>query len=94
MRCTASFMALALAAGLCGTTATADTLLMDSMASDAGVARPHRGMTMDGVLQQYGEPSHRAGPVGEPPISTWDYGQFLVYFENQYVIHAVIPHKN
>jgi hypothetical protein len=86
-------MALLLAAGLSGGSAVADTLLMDTVASDAGVTRPHRGMTMDGVLQQYGEPAHRAGPVGEPPISTWDYGQFVVYFENQYVIHAVVPHK-
>lgn len=93
MRCSASFMALLLAAGLSGGSAVADTLLMDTVASDAGVARPHRGMTMDGVLQQYGEPAGRAGPVGEPPISTWDYGQFVVYFENQYVIHAVVPHK-
>jgi hypothetical protein len=50
-------------------------------------------MTMDGVLQRYGEPRARSGPVGDPPISTWDYDDFVVYFENQYVIHAVVPHK-
>jgi hypothetical protein len=50
-------------------------------------------MTMDGVLKQYGEPKQRSGPVGDPPISTWDYGDFVVYFENQYVIHAVVAHN-
>jgi hypothetical protein len=93
MRRISSFMALALALGLTGSAALADTLLMDSVASSAGTARPHRGMTMDSVLRNYGEPQGRSGPVGQPPITTWDYGNFVVYFENQYVIHAVVPHK-
>ena len=93
MRRIGSLTALTLALGFSAGPAVADTLLMDSVASGTGQARPHRGMTMDGVLQNYGEPAGRAGPVGEPPISTWTYGSFVVYFENQHVIHAVVPHK-
>lgn len=93
MRRTGSFMAAALVLGLATGPAIADTPLADSVKSEAAVDRPHRGMTMDGVLKKYGEPTLRSGPVGEPPISTWDYGKFVVYFEKQYVIHAVVPHK-
>ena len=93
MRRIGLIMVTALAVGLPGGAAIGDTLLVESVESGAAVARPDRGMTMDGVLQHYGEPKMRSGPVGDPPISTWDYDDFVVYFENQYVIHAVVPHK-
>ena len=51
--------------------------------------RPSRGMTMDKVEAVYGRPSQRSSAVGEPPITRWDYPGFVVYFEHQYVIHAV-----
>jgi hypothetical protein len=93
MRRIGLYTAMTLALGLATGAANGDTLLVETVAADSGVAHPDRGMTMDGVLQRYGEPALRAGPVGEPPISTWDYGDFVVYFENQYVIHSVVPHK-
>ena len=92
MRHIRSTIVLALGLGFAGTSALADTLLVESVNSGTGIARPDHGMTMDCVTQQYGEPGSRSGPVGEPPISTWDYGSFVVYFENQYVIHSVVPH--
>ena len=73
--------------------AGADTLIVESVESGAGVARPDRGMTMDQVLQQYGEPQQRLGPVGEPPITHWVYDGYVVYFEHQHVLHSVVPHK-
>jgi hypothetical protein len=93
MRRIGIYTVLTLALGLPAGAAIGDTLLVDSVESGSDVARPGRGMTMDGVLARFGEPSMRSGPVGEPPISTWDYGNFVVYFEHQYVIHSVIPHK-
>jgi len=50
---------------------------------------PRRGITMDQVLSQFGEPRERFGPVGEPPITEWVYGSFRVYFENQIVLHSI-----
>jgi hypothetical protein len=33
-----------------------------------------------------------AGPVGEPPITRWDYDKFVVVFEYNRVIHSVTKH--
>lgn len=51
--------------------------------------RPARGMTMDKVEATYGAPTSRGSPVGEPPITRWEYPGFVVYFEHQHVIHTV-----
>ncbi|WP_369601867.1 hypothetical protein AAIA72_02450 [Hahella sp. SMD15-11] len=54
---------------------------------------PTRGMTMQQVLDRFGQPQSVKGPVGEPPIETWVYPAFTVFFERQYVIHSVINRK-
>jgi hypothetical protein len=82
---------MALGLGFSGTAVLGDTLLVESVESGASVARPAHGATMESVLQHHGEPGSRSGPVGDPPISTWDYGEFVVYFEGQHVIHSVVP---
>ena len=83
---------LSLVSGLFVPAATADTLLVESVQSAPDVSRPERGMTMEQVLQTWGEPQQRIGPVGEPPISHWIYPDFVVYFESNYVLHSVVPH--
>ncbi len=50
---------------------------------------PKRGSSMEQVLGDFGEPVRRIDPVGEPPITEWDYGDFRVYFEYRTVLHAV-----
>jgi hypothetical protein len=50
---------------------------------------PKRGSSMEQVLADFGEPERRIAPVGEPPISEWDYGDFRVYFEYRTVLHCV-----
>ena len=59
--------------------------------SPEGVLRPTTGMSMEKVLQQFGEPQQKQDAVGNPPITRWTYARFIVYFEHQYVIHSVIP---
>ena len=88
------FLLVTLGTAFAGSSAVGDTLLVDAVAASATIARPDGGMTMDQVLQQYGEPQQRMGPVGEPPITHWVYGDTIVYFEHQYVIHSVVPRKN
>ena len=86
------FLLLSLGLLCSGGGAIADTLLVESVQSGSTMARPAHGIVMEQVLQQYGEPQQRLGPVGEPPISHWVYGDFIVYFEHQQVIHSVVPH--
>ena len=56
----------------------------------AGVELPGRGMSMQAVEARFGAPSGRNGPVGQPPITRWDYPAFSVYFEFDKVLHAVV----
>lgn len=82
---------LVLLGGLVGV-ANADVLDM-SPAEARGYfeepGKPSRGMTQDRVARDYGEPVSRRSPVGDPPISRWEYEDFIVYFEYDKVIHAV-----
>lgn len=50
---------------------------------------PAGGMSMEQVEIQYGAPTRRYEPVGDPPITRWEYADFVVYFEYQLVIHSV-----
>jgi len=61
--------------------------------TEQGVLRPTRGMTMDAVLTEFGEPVARKKPVGEPPITRWEYAEFIVNFERSWVIHSAIKRK-
>jgi hypothetical protein len=51
--------------------------------------RPTRGMTMEKVEATFGAPTSRAAPIGEPPITRWEYPGFTVYFEHRHVVHTV-----
>ena len=53
------------------------------------ITLPGKGMTKDSVEERFGSPAERIEAVGEPPISRWIYGSFIVYFEYDHVIHAV-----
>lgn len=51
---------------------------------------PRRGLSMDQVEQLYGRPGSVTAPVGDPPITRWDYPEYSVYFEYSYVIDSVL----
>jgi hypothetical protein len=61
--------------------------------SPEGVSRPIQGMSMATVEQQFGQPEQKITAVGQPPIARWIYTAFVVFFENNLVIHSVVPHK-
>ncbi len=81
---------IALALALIAPSVGANTLTIPGH-NDFGETQlmPRRGLSMDSVLVDFGEPDQRLGPVGEPAISEWDYGSFRVYFENQTVLHSI-----
>lgn len=51
--------------------------------------KPTRGMTQARVRANFGEPVSTAAAVGDPPISRWNYAEFVVFFEYDKVIHSV-----
>lgn len=59
--------------------------------SSEGVLRPTRGMSMTSVEQQFGQATEKNSAVGEPPITRWVYPEFNVFFEDNIVIHSVVP---
>ena len=72
---------------------TGDTLLLPP-AGGQGMGNvgplPSRGMTMAQVEKSHGAPAVRKSPVGDPPITRWEYSSYVVYFEYQYVINSVV----
>ncbi|HKE45601.1 MAG TPA: hypothetical protein VKB41_13800 [Steroidobacteraceae bacterium] len=72
--------------------ATAETITVgDGIAvRESSVPHPNKGMTMAAVEAKFGQPATKHNAVGEPPITRWDYPGFSVYFEHQFVIHAVV----
>ena len=74
--------------------AQADTLLIEGIqaAASTNSERPRSGQSKAQVEARFGQPSVRHAAVGEPPISSWEYPGFVVYFEYDLVIHAVARH--
>ncbi len=73
-----------------GALANAETVNMGGISAGTDDGRPSRGMTQSSVQSKYGSPASVGTPVGEPPITRWEYSDFVVYFEHDKVIHAVL----
>lgn len=51
---------------------------------------PARGSTMESVKAKFGAPTEEVPAVGQPPISRWEYPGYVVFFENDRVLHTVV----
>jgi hypothetical protein len=74
--------------------ASAEELQTPPAPEASSVQMPKRGMSMDKVEASFGAPTKRVPAVGganahQPPISRWEYPGFVVYFENDKVVHTV-----
>jgi hypothetical protein len=69
-----------------------ETLAIDGQVAvkPSGVETPARGSSMSAVESKFGAPANKSGPVGNPPITKWFYPNFVVVFENDKVLHAVV----
>jgi hypothetical protein len=87
MKLAAFFIAVFLTLGV----SNADTLLIDKLdkAQAADPDRPARGATMARVERKFGAPISKRGAVGDPPIASWEYEDFTVFFEYDRVLHSV-----
>ncbi len=54
---------------------------------------PHKGESKRSVLERFGLADEEHAPVGQPPITRWDYREFSVYFEYDHVINSVRHHR-
>lgn len=73
----------------------AEMLLIEAMEqepanSEQGLLRPKRGQSMSTVETRFGRPVGINGPVGDPPISRWDFPGYSVYFEYDRVLDTVV----
>jgi hypothetical protein len=92
MRFTSWLVSAAAALALAGP-AFADELQVPNPAASGD--KPASGMSMERVEAKYGAPSRRVPAVGggttaQPPITRWEYPGFVVYFENNLVVHTVV----
>jgi len=95
IRLSSAMLAVALAGAAVSPGARAETLLMQRVQQEQGVAVPSRGMSMAQVERQFGAPSNKLGPSGgdapqHPVINRWVYNRFTVYFERDRVIDSVV----
>ena len=73
--------------------ANAQNLDMEGTSQASNVERPASGMTAESVEAKFGAPDAKMAPVGDPPISRWEYKNFVVFFEYDRVIHAVVKRQ-
>jgi hypothetical protein len=89
-------LALAITTLTCtlSTTLTAEqiTLPIGEQTRQSELQLPERGMHKNTVLEDFGDPQEMTSAVGEPPISQWRYEEYVVYFEGNWVIQAVVKH--
>ena len=89
----ATALLLALSTFLASMTTIADTVRIPlGQQGEQSVDRPPRGTNKAQVEAVYGEPDEKHGPNGQPPIYYWEYPEYTVYFEGDFVIHSVLKH--
>lgn len=84
-----------LIAGLTGNSASADVLLIQRIEAASKASLPARGQSMAQVRAAFGSPQSELQARGGqhpnwPIINRWVYPEFIVYFEGERVIDAVL----
>ncbi|NIP17823.1 MAG: hypothetical protein GWM87_06465 [Xanthomonadales bacterium] len=70
--------------------ATADVLIIDEVRQVGRMDLPTNGITKADTESRFGAPERRHEPVGDPPITRWDYATYSVYFEYDLVLFTVL----
>lgn len=73
-------------------TLSADVLLIEEVRQADRMELPANGLKQAEVRARFGEPVATHAPVGDPPITRWDYDGWSVYFEYDLVLFTVL-HK-
>ena len=75
-----------------GQSLRADVLLIEEVRQADRMELPTNGMNQSQVRERFGAPAQTNAPVGDPPITRWDYDGWSVYFEYDLVLFTVL-HK-
>jgi hypothetical protein len=68
----------------------ADVLLIEQVRQVGRMNVPVNGQTMAEVEAAFGAPQSKNSPVGDPPITSWKYARWSVYFEYDRVLFTVL----
>jgi len=76
------------------TAAEVITLPLGEQTRQSDLELPIRSMNKQDVRRDYGDPQEITDAVGEPPISQWVYADYVVYFEDNWVLYSVVKHPS
>ena len=68
----------------------ADVLIIDEVRQAETMQLPKNGQDKATVEAKFGTPSKKTPAVGDPPISSWKYDTYSVYFEYDLVLYTVL----
>jgi len=68
----------------------ADVLIIDEVRQAESMQLPKNGQDKATVEAKFGTPKEKLPAVGDPPISSWKYDSYSVYFEYDLVLFAVL----
>jgi len=68
----------------------ADVLIIDEVRQAGRMELPNNGQGKAAVEAKFGAPIQKLSPVGDPPISSWKYDKYSVYFEYDLVLYTVL----
>lgn len=71
---------------------SADVLIIDEVRQSGRMQLPANGQSKATVEIKFGAPAEKLTAVGDPPISSWKYATYSVYFEYDLVLFTVL-HK-
>ena len=69
---------------------SADVLIIDEVRKAEKMDLPKNGQNKATVEAKFGAPLDKKPAVGEPPISSWQYKEYSVYFEYDLVLFTVL----
>ncbi len=70
--------------------ATADVLIIDEVRQANRMGLPQNGQNKATIEARFGTPTQKLAAVGDPPISSWAYDKYSVYFEYELVLFTVL----
>ena len=71
-------------------TVYADVLLIEEVRQSDRLELPKNGQDKASIEAKFGKPVEKLPAVGEPPIASWQYDNFNVYFEHDLVLFSVL----